>query len=135
MTIYNVHIYREMRLTYADIEADTPEAAAAIAAEKPTDDADNIEDCEGETLSALVDVAGDEDFSRSVALEFEGERIRKAASPLLAGLQGIIDYAENEAYSLDNHKDSPEAEAEADRAWKAVEAAQAAVVNLRRTLR
>ena len=31
MTIFNVHIYREMRLIFTGIEADTPEAAAAIA--------------------------------------------------------------------------------------------------------
>ena len=63
-----------MRLSYTDIEADTPEAAAAIARGKPTDDADNIEDCEGENLSALVDVAGDEDYSQSVMRRFRAER-------------------------------------------------------------
>ena len=62
MTKYIVHLYREMRLSYADIEADTPEAAAAIARDRPTGDADDIEDCEGENLAALVDVAGDEDY-------------------------------------------------------------------------
>ncbi len=60
-----MHIYREMRLIFADIEADTPEAAAAIARDKPTGDADDIEDCEGEKLTALVDVAGDEDYGQS----------------------------------------------------------------------
>jgi hypothetical protein len=76
-------------ITYAGIDADTPEAAAAIAAEKPTDEADNIEDCEGENLSALVDVAGDEDFSRSIDLNFEGDRIRKATPSLLAALDCV----------------------------------------------
>ena len=28
MTLYNVHIYREVRLMFENIEADTPEAAA-----------------------------------------------------------------------------------------------------------
>ena len=45
MTIYNIHIYREMRLVYGGIEADSQEAAAAIARDKPTDQADSIEDC------------------------------------------------------------------------------------------
>jgi hypothetical protein len=49
------------------------------------------------------------------------------APRLLASLEAILPYAENEAYSLEKLKDSPEAEAEAQRAWKAVEAAQAIV--------
>jgi hypothetical protein len=44
MTTYNVHIYREMRLTFKGVGAGTPEAAAAIAHGKPTgDDADEEE--------------------------------------------------------------------------------------------
>lgn len=31
MSKYNVHIFREMRLFYPDIEPDTPQSAAAIA--------------------------------------------------------------------------------------------------------
>ena len=177
MTGYIVHLYREMRLTYTGIEAETPEAAAAITRGKPTDDADNVEDCDGENLSALVDLAGDEDHSQSLTIEFEGERQRKAASKLLeavrmaenyladdldkddvtemrifksicdaraeataasipmepavpkllAALENIIVYAENEAHSLENLKDSPEAEMEAEKAWKAVEAARKAI--------
>jgi hypothetical protein len=48
-------------------------------------------------------------------------------SALLVALEGVIDYAENEAYSLEKLKDSPEAEAEAVRAWAAVESAQAII--------
>jgi hypothetical protein len=127
MTHYIVHLYREMRLSFADIEADTAEAAAAIAREKATDEADDIEDCNGEDSAALVDVAGDEDYRHSVTIDFEGERIRKAAAKLLASLEAIFPYAENEVYSLEKLKDSPEAEAEADRAWNAVASAQAAI--------
>ena len=54
-------------------------------------------------------------------------RLILAAPALLAALKGIIDYAENEAYSLEKLKDSPEAEAEAERAWKATEAARTAL--------
>ena len=127
MTSYIVHLYREMRLSYTGIEADTPEAAAAIASGKPTDDADNIDDCEGENLAALVDVAGDEEYEQSRLIDFEPERQRKAAPKLLASLEGIMPYAENEAHSLEELKDSPEAEVEAERAWKAIDAAQAAI--------
>ncbi len=87
MTQYIVHIYREMRLTFADIEADTPEAAAAFARDKATDEADDIEDCNGEDLSALVDQAGDEEYRHSVTIDFEAERHRKAAGKLLAALR------------------------------------------------
>jgi hypothetical protein len=87
MTKYIVNLYREMRLSYTDIEADTPYAAAAIAGGRLTADADNIEDCEGENLAALVDVAGDEDFSQSVTIDFEPERHRKAAPKLLEALK------------------------------------------------
>ena len=87
MTQYIVHIYREMLLSYADIEADTPQAAATLAAGRPTADADNVQDCEGQNLAALVDVAGDEDYSQSVTIDFEPERIRNAAAKLLAALE------------------------------------------------
>jgi hypothetical protein len=91
MTTYNVHIYREMRLTYIDIKADTPEAAAAIASDKPTDAADNIDDCEGENLAAVVDVAGDEDYSQSVTIDFKVEQPRKATGELHAALTWLLD--------------------------------------------
>jgi hypothetical protein len=91
MKMYNVHIYREMRLDFVGIEANTPEAAAAIVRDKPTADADNIDDCEGENLGALVDLAGDDDYSHSVLIDFEGERQRKAAARLLAALEAFVE--------------------------------------------
>ena len=91
MTIYNVHIYREMRLVYEGISAETPEAAAAIARKKPTDDSVEIADCEGETLSAVVDEAGDSAYERSVMIAFENERLRTASPALLAACRMIVD--------------------------------------------
>jgi len=90
MTLYNVHIYREMRLLFERIEADTPEAAAAIARDRLTEDADDIEDCDGETFAALVDVTGDEEFERSRMIDFDAERLRKAAPGMLAALGGCL---------------------------------------------
>jgi hypothetical protein len=90
MTLYNVHIYREMRITFGGIEAETPEAAASIASGRPTSDADDIEDCDGADLAALVDVAGDEEFSQSVTIDFEPERHRRAASALLEALESLL---------------------------------------------
>ena len=71
MTLYNVHIYREMKLRFDGIEALTPEAAANIARDGLTEDADDIEPCDGETFAALVDVAGDEDFTRSRFIDLD----------------------------------------------------------------
>ena len=88
---YNVHIYREMRLVFGGIEADTPEAAASIARDKPTDEADSIDDCDGETLGALVDVQGDEDYEDSQFIDFEAEQQRKAAPRMLAALRAFIE--------------------------------------------
>jgi len=71
MTLYNVHIYREMKLRFEGIEAESPEAAANIARDGLTEDADDIEPCDGETFAALVDVVGDEDFTQSRLIEFD----------------------------------------------------------------
>jgi hypothetical protein len=92
MTIFNVHIYREMRLVYGGIEANSHEEAAAIARDKPTDDADSIDDCDGETLAALVDVQGDEEYRQSRTIDFEEERLRKAAPKMLAALEMASNY-------------------------------------------
>jgi len=71
MTHYIVHIYRQMRLSYTGIEADTPREAAFMARRKPTDAADNVEDCDGETFSALVEPAGNDDHRQSVTIAFD----------------------------------------------------------------
>lgn len=71
MTLYNVHIYREMRLRFDGIEADSPEAAAAIARERTAEDASVVDECDGITLAALVDELGDEEYERSVTIDFE----------------------------------------------------------------
>jgi hypothetical protein len=86
MTLYHVHIYREMRLYFPGIEARTPEEAAAIAADRVTEDAACINDCDGENLAALIDVAGDDQYEHCVTIDFEAERHRKAAPELLEAL-------------------------------------------------
>jgi hypothetical protein len=86
MTTYNAHIYREMRLVFEGIEADTHEAAAALARDKPTGDANEIDDCDGETFYACVDVRGDDEYEQSRWIDFEPERQRQAAPKLLAAL-------------------------------------------------
>ena len=87
MTIYNVHIYREMRLRFDGIEAESPDQAAEKARDLHFDDADDWSDCEGESLAALIDVAGDEEYSQSITIDFEVPQQLKAASKLLAALE------------------------------------------------
>ena len=88
MTVYNVHLYREMRLLFLDIEAESPEEAAEACRELPDEAACGpAEPCQGEAFAALVDVQGDSDYVQSVTIDFEAERIRKAAPKLLATLE------------------------------------------------
>ena len=87
MTLYNVHIYREMRLAFEGIKAESHEEAAAIARDKLTVDADAIDDCEGVTLAALVDVAGDEQYEQSRIIDFETQRLLNAAPVMLESLR------------------------------------------------
>ncbi|WP_422927487.1 hypothetical protein [Singulisphaera sp. PoT] len=96
MIQYIVHLYREMRLTFEGIEAKSCEAAAHIARDKLTGDAEDIADCDGETLSALVDVADDAQYEQSCMIDFEPERLRKAAPALLDALtlsEGMVQWA------------------------------------------
>ena len=90
MTLYHVHIYREMRLYFPGIKAGTPEEAAKIAADRLTQEAELIDDCDGESTAALVDVASDDDYEHSRVIDFEPERLRKAASELLNALKDLL---------------------------------------------
>ena len=83
MPIYNVHVYREMRLRFDDVEAAGPEEAAGKARDMHFDDAADWGDCEGESLAALVDLRGDEAFLESRVIDFEPGRLLKAAPALL----------------------------------------------------
>lgn len=67
---FRVHLYREMRLTFNDIEAETHEKAADIATNMETDRADACEDCDGNNIAALVDVVGDDEFKNSKVIDF-----------------------------------------------------------------
>jgi hypothetical protein len=71
MNTYNVHLYREMRLFFPGIVAKSVKTAARIAAGKPTDDAQTVEDCEGVNIAALVDVEGDTEYRKSRTIDFQ----------------------------------------------------------------
>jgi hypothetical protein len=78
--------------------------------------------------NALVNAIG-WDKARAAIAEAKAAGIPSApaAAKLLASLKAVLPYAESEAYSLEKLKDSPEADAEADRAWKSIETAQAVI--------
>ncbi|WP_422927476.1 hypothetical protein [Singulisphaera sp. PoT] len=91
MAGYIVHVYREMRLTFEGIEAESPEAAALIARDRSTDAADDIADCDGEDLAALVDLVGDEHHEHSRVFDFGPEGLRKAGPALLAACRMVVE--------------------------------------------
>ena len=89
MTTYNVHIYREMRLVFGGIEAGSPEAAASIARDKTTGEADSIDDCEGETIAALVDVQGDEEYEQSAPDRLRARAATQGCPETAGGPEGL----------------------------------------------
>lgn len=90
MKTYTVHLYREMRLTFTGITADTPEGAVASACDAASEAASHWEDCEGETFSALVDLDGDAEFEHSRVIDFPEGRLRQAAPKLADALDYLL---------------------------------------------
>jgi hypothetical protein len=90
MNLYNVHLYRTVRLLFAGIEADTLKAAAAIARIGLTSNADEIDDGYADDVFAQIDVAGDNPPKHFVTIDFEPERLRKAAPGLLEAIPSLI---------------------------------------------
>jgi hypothetical protein len=89
MTTYNVHIHREVLLTYGDVDADSPEDAASTARGFATGGADRIDDCED--LSARVELDDPARHQPLVTLDFPAGRQRKAAAKLLDSLKNVLD--------------------------------------------
>lgn len=89
MPKYNVSLYREMRLYFKGIEADSPHAAAKIANDKDTSKAELVEDCDSATQSALVDLDGDTEYEHSIMIDYQPAQTMALA--LLAALRECID--------------------------------------------
>jgi hypothetical protein len=93
MPKFRVHVYREMRIVFDNIEAHAPHAAAELAASKQFDDRDDFDDCEGATLAALVDEEGQED---GTLIDFENGRLLRAAPKLLKALANLLPEIDSE---------------------------------------
>lgn len=126
MPLYNVHVYREMKLRFDNIEAASALEATDKVLDLTDDSADAIEDCAGETFSALVDLVDDENYEHSHTIYYKTERTRKLAADLLDALTAILPLARAEAEGRDGFRGEDEvADEQADAAWKAVEQAEA----------
>jgi hypothetical protein len=88
MTTYNVHLYRQMRLYFPNIHADTHSEAATIAAAKDATEANLIDDCDGTNIAALVDVLGDADYENTKLVSLDP--IVDAAHHLQAALEELL---------------------------------------------
>jgi hypothetical protein len=92
LRIYNVHhIYREMRLYFPGIHVESHEAAARIAADTCTDEVDDVADCQGENLTAMVDVQGDADYRQTQIIDFEPTLLRDHAAELLRAVEALTE--------------------------------------------
>jgi hypothetical protein len=94
-TIYNVHIFREMRLFYPGIEATTHEEAAQQAAAQPSETAAYTEPCDGTDLSALIDVAGDLEYTNTKRIDFQAAIAIDSYDQLMNAGQAVVDNWEN----------------------------------------
>jgi hypothetical protein len=85
MKTYNVHLYREMRLSFPGIVASTAEEAARLAAEMPSGAAKALDDCDGENLATLVGVVDSTDCKQRWMIDFDP--VRTIAPDLLTALE------------------------------------------------
>jgi hypothetical protein len=86
-TVYNIHLYREMRLYYPGIKAASHDEAARIAAARCSADAETVEDCDGKNLAALVDVDGDTEYLQTRTIDFDPAILRTHAEEMLKALE------------------------------------------------
>jgi hypothetical protein len=77
-----------MRVKFTGIEAESIDEAARVAADLRTDD--DVDDCDGANLYALVDLEGDEDFEHSKDVTFEAGRMVDTGPTMLRALEELI---------------------------------------------
>jgi hypothetical protein len=96
MPTYTVHVYREMRVVFTGVIADTPEEAASVAADLRTEQADRVCDCQGSNLYALVDIEGDGWSQRSRDVAFEAGRMLDLGPKMQEALEALVSRIEED---------------------------------------
>lgn len=93
MPLYNVHLYREMRVKYLHVEASTPEQAAMRCYHidpEMCDYENEIHECEGQSFGCVVDEidpADDQIIWKETPINFEEGRLRDNAHLMLEALK------------------------------------------------
>lgn len=96
MPKYNVHLYREMRVKYFNVEAETPERAAELVRNidpELCDYENETHECEGQSFGAVVDEidpANPGHWTNETPINFDDGKLRDAAPQLLKALRGIF---------------------------------------------
>jgi hypothetical protein len=89
MNSYDIYLHREILITFRDVKAESPEDAAGTACGFATNEIDSVVDCDN--LSARVDVADGDGYHRPVTIDFQPERLRRAAPALLAACRMVVE--------------------------------------------
>jgi hypothetical protein len=89
MTRFTVHLDREVRLRFENVEAASHEEAAAIARQLPAEEAAEVDDCEGEDFGAVIEAQGPEAVEHPVRARFEAGRARDSTPLLLEALATV----------------------------------------------
>ena len=133
MTIYTAFFRSDVDWAEQDIEAQTAGEALARARAFYADRQDELY-FERYEPGAVNEIAIEDEDCNELAIWQDAEvLLRLAAKDLLAALQAVLPYAECEASTREALKDSPEAVAEVELAWHAIEQAQAAIASARGT--
>lgn len=99
MPKYNVHLYREMRVKYLNVDAATPEEAAQKVKDINPEMCDyetELHECEGQSFGCVVDEldpSGVHSFLNEERVEFEEGKLRDAAPDLLEALEKMAEMA------------------------------------------
>ena len=133
MNTYTAYFYTDAEYASTEIEASTPQEALQKAQVR-----NDLENCDGLIFDHYdegqpvnhIEIL-DADRNELAHWRDADLRLRMAAPELLAALEAVIDYAENEASALQNLKDSPTAAAEAEQASSAVDQARAVLAKVK----
>lgn len=112
MTAYKVQLYREQRLVFRGIEADSPRDAAFLASAKPTSEAQSAAEAGGFDHSAVVDPEGEDFNPQFVNFRADGGEIAQSPPQITNRLRAS--WAEAALSVFLQHSDSDRRDAVGD---------------------